>query len=209
MDLKKALLISFVSHCFVLAPLGSFWFFSPRPKNSDIRITYCQVKPPKTELIKVKTEEVNVSALNKAAAEKKMTKAQHARAAARKQEPTKKVDIAPQQKVRELKSIPGTTLPNIPQCVDYYNYIRQEIQRSLRRDYTSEYPEGEVIVAFILNRAGELVSLGIRKDKSIGDEALQRLAYESVRRAAPFREFPKGFSRREITFELPVVFKKR
>lgn len=214
MDFKKALVISFVSHCLVLSPLGSIGIFHPLKKTDEIQITYFQIKPvkiesPSTKPAPVVKEEKQEPSKKEGVFPKKQ-----------KLDIVKKRARAPQIKPQALntplskeniipESIPGTTLPNTPQCVTYYNYIREEIRRELERNYKPEHEEGEVGVSFGINQTGKLIELGIRDERSSKDVVLRRLAYESIKNTSPFKSFPKGLTMEQISFNLTVVFKKK
>lgn len=228
MGLKKALFISFISHCFILTPVGNFWFITSNKKTNDMQIIYYKTTPQITEAIKTtqipkeekslqKTDlrQPSIQPINKEALTLEKIKKEKSQIVKK----TKPLQVkAPDIKLQELmpsakenilpSSIPGTTLPNTPECINYYQYIREEIRRFLKQNYTSEYEEGDVIVSFALNQKGELVSLNINEEKSCGDPVLHRLSYESIKNASPFKPFPKGLLQKQISFNLTVVFKK-
>jgi len=230
MDFKKAIFISVVSHCLFLAPLGSLGLFSPAKKTNEVQITYYKIKPPETKSAKPKKKKkatkrikmVPVSVKETAVTKKKEPKTQTKPKIV---PPTQKaVKITKKKKVPKSKpkskrpiiqekaipeSIPGTTLPNTPECISYYHYIREAIRRSLEKTYRPDHAEGEIVAAFVLNRNGRLRNLRGAGGRSSRDPFLRRLSMESIKRAAPFKSFPEGLELKEISFSLTVVFKKR
>jgi TonB family protein len=99
-------------------------------------------------------------------------------------------------------------MPHTPECVNYYKYIREEIRRFLKRYYTNEYREGDVMVSFVLAQNGQLTSLNIVNNRSSDDPGLRSLSYKSIQSAAPFKPFPKNLDQKEISFNLSILFKK-
>jgi len=64
--------------------------------------------------------------------------------------------------------------------------------------------QGTVIVRFVLDREGRLANVEIAR--SSGQFALDRLALQSVRRAAPFPPPPAGLAASALTFQVPFDF---
>lgn len=219
MNLKNAIFISFVGHCCVLAPLGNIWFFTPNKKSPDVQIVYYKINPPVesrvTKPAPALTKEAPAAQLPKAeplTIEKKQTK--QARTAKRTRPLKPQTPPAKPEETAQVKSsvipasIPGTTVPNTREGVSYYRYVREEIRRFLKRYYTSEYEEGDVMVSFVLNQNGDLASLNIVNNKSSASQDLRNLSYKSIQSASPFKPFPKTLNQEEISFNLTVVFKK-
>lgn len=216
MDFKKALFISFIGHCFLLTPLGNFGIFSPQKKTDNLQITYYKMPPQKAEALRTTAPAPSAQPLEKQPPAQEKRKREKSQVIRRIKPPqVKPSDLKPEEIVSPKKenirppSIPGTTLPNTPECMTYYHYIREEIRRFLKRNYTPEYEEGDVIVSFLLNQAGELAALNIVEDKSSNSPALRKLSYESIRNAAPFKPFPKGLTLKQISFNLTIVFKQK
>lgn len=217
MDLKKALFISFMGHCFILAPVVDIGKFFPDKKTPDIQVTYYHVSPPKVESPKAVTSQVKAREAQSETPKRALPVAPPAPPKKIKSQIVKKVrppKVAPAQQAIQQKeqiipdSIPGTTLPNTPECMGYYNYIRHEIRRSLEKRYKPELGEGDVFVNFSLMQTGELMNLKIIREKSIEDPVLNNLACESIKDAAPFKSFPKGIDLKQISFSLTIVFKR-
>ena len=230
MDFKKALFISFLGHCCIAIPLGHFWIFNPREPLKDTQVTYFQIKPPKIEPVKVveaqKSEKAPVGITqslpqqaNLSTGPTKLTAVvrhrPHRPKIAKKINKVNPIEVKPQVNNPAPKdkaapeSIPGTTMPNTPSCLNYYYYIREQIRRNLEKVYNPQDGEGEVAVTFVLTQAGELAGVKIIEEKSSPDPALHRLSYASLKGASPFKPFPKGLSLQQISFNLTIVFKKQ
>lgn len=229
MDFKKAIFISLVGHCLLLAPLGSLGLLSPAKEVKEVQITYYKIGPPEIKSVKPEKEKKVVEKIKMAPLSVKET------AVTKKDNPqlSKPKAIPSEQKAVEItkkksipkppprlkgpiieekaipESIPGTTLPNTPECISYYHYIRETIRRSLEKTYRPDHAEGEVVAAFILNREGRLKNLRVVGGRSSSNPFLCRLSMESIKKAAPFKSFPEGLELKEISFSLTVVFKKR
>ena len=219
MNLKNALFISFVGHCCVLAPLGNIWFFTPNKKSADVQIVYYKINPPIENRITKPAPALTkeVPAVQPPKEEPLTIEKNQARQTrlAKKTRPLKarmprpKPEETAQAKSSVIpSSIPGTTLPNTPECVSYYKYVREEIRRFLKKHYTQEYEEGDVMVSFALNQGGEVVSLSIINNRSSDNADLRNLSYRGIQDVSPFRPFPKNLSQKQISFNLTVVFKK-
>jgi TonB family protein len=85
-------------------------------------------------------------------------------------------------------------------------------------DREIEYPspasrqrrEGQVTVAFTLDRSGRLTSLTIAPGGESAFDPFNREAIRAVRRASPyFRPFPESVNDEELTFRLPIIFTLR
>lgn len=228
MDIKSALFISLVSHCFILGPLGNLGLFSPTKKINEPQVNYYKAPLLKAEIHK----ETDVKKASEAprpaqiANEQKSPPAVEPRRLEQKPQMAEKAERPPcppeageAEKPRETpspktqniipESIPGTTLPNTPECVTYYQYIREEIRRFLKRNYTSAYEEGDVGISFSLIQTGELSGIEIIDEKSSKDSRLRRLSYESIKTSAPFKPFPKGLPQKQIFFNLSIIFKHK
>ncbi|MCM8781624.1 MAG: hypothetical protein NC828_01000 [Candidatus Omnitrophica bacterium] len=222
MDFKKALFISFLSHCFILTPIGNLGFFQPEKKiTKDIQITYYQIKPPKIEPLREQatiSKKENIQPDKSGMVEIKRP-SRKMRPSLNKQSKITKIANSPEMKpVKNVllskenaipDSIPGTTLPNTPECMHYYNYIREEIRCSLEKKYKPHYEEGEVGISFVLNHEGELVSIKILEGKSSDDPFLHQLSCEAIKAASPFKSFPEGLKLKQISFNLAILFKRR
>jgi len=229
MDIKKAFLYSFAGHCFILAPMANLWVFSHAPKTNEIKVTYFKAVAPVPKVIKMAEPtgtavQVPANPVLTAQHTKKITRPRHA---AGKTKPPQIKPPEPAQKAAApvaaassmiampkaedifSSSIPGTTLPNTPECMNYYRYIREKILESLKRNYAEECEEGEVNVNFELRQTGELINLTIIKEKSSRDTLLLKITYESIEGAAPFKPFPRGLAQKEISFHIPIAFKHR
>ena len=66
--------------------------------------------------------------------------------------------------------------------------------------------QGTVIVAFAISRAGALVSA--RVTRGSGDAALDAVAKTLVERAAPFPAPPNGVGEKDLSFTVPIRFKR-
>lgn len=219
MNFKRALFISLIGHCFVLTPLGNLGMLFPNKKINEPQVNYCKIAPLKTETYK----KLDAKKAAKAIKAAKIPNEQKSLRSAEPSQPKEKSQIIKKAKRPRMKkpreaplpknetvvpeSIPGTTLPNTPEFVTYYQYIREEIRRFLKQNYTSIYEEGDVAVSFALNQAGELISIEILNAKSSNDSELRRLSYESIKSSSPFKPFPRGLSQEEISFNLSIIFK--
>lgn len=108
-----------------------------------------------------------------------------------------------------LEPTPGTILPNTPECISYYHYLREAIRDRLEKEYRSGYGEGAVCVSFTLNQTGELANINIVEGRVPVDPSLKGVAYNSVKKISPFKSFPKNLTLKQISFTLTIVFKKR
>jgi len=230
MNLQKAFVISVVSHFLIFAPLGGLKIFSlMSKKEADVQINYYRLKPLKIESVKLTTKN-KIAEAEKAPPPFIKEKPQQVKKESKYvevkeiEQPQKKEELVkapgpkkgppkprpePARKELSYEAIPGTTLPNTPECQNYYLYIREKIRRQLEKEYKYKHGEGMVAVAFVLSRWGELSEIKILKDKSIGEPIHYRLAYESLKGAAPFKAFPEEVNLSRISFNLTVVFKEK
>ncbi|MCX5715894.1 MAG: hypothetical protein NTV07_03355 [Candidatus Omnitrophica bacterium] len=206
MKLKYAVFISFVGHCALLAPLANFGVpFPDIKKVNAVEVTYCPAKPqaitqPQVQAPQDRRVQIENKKIGQAAAKRHSQNRPRKQAASRAVKPEKAAVPA---------SIPGTTLPNTPECVSYYQYIREEIRQGLEREYRSEYGEGDVAVNFDLLRNGRLINLEVIEAFSVNIPVLHRIARDSIKLASPFRAFPAGLEQSQISFSLTITFKKK
>jgi TonB family protein len=214
MKLRNALLISFAGHYCVFAPLGNIWVPAPDKKNPPAQVVYYKVNPPLEVKSDVKAE-VKSPPPKEEPIRVEKGRAGQARPV-RKSRPVKTQQPSSQPvQTAQVKpnaappSIPGTSLPNTPECVSYYSYMREKIRHILEKYYTPGYEEGDVAVKFVLNPNGELIGLNIINSRSSDSEELRDLAKRSIQSAAPFKPLPKNLNQEQISFNLPVVFKQK
>jgi TonB family protein len=69
--------------------------------------------------------------------------------------------------------------------------------------------EGEVFVRFVVGPDGSLRDIRIIDDRSSTNGFLRSAAFEAVRDAAPFAEFPAGVSLGEISFTCEISFARK
>jgi len=228
MNLTKALAISAIGHFVIMLPLGNLCGLIPRPKPADLQISYYKIasleSEPKKKAARTDTAESikTPRALQKqetgAAIEKPVPKkplsektntARRRIAAAAKPPKIKPQEAAPvKRESGPPPSIPGTTMPNTPECMSYYKYIREEIKKFLKQNYSRDYAEGDVNISFVINQNGELADLDVIEERSSINSILRRLSYDSVQSSSPFKPFPKSLLQKQISFNLTVVFKK-
>lgn len=92
---------------------------------------------------------------------------------------------------------------------DYYGIILTRLE-SVKR-YPDEARklgrEGKVLVRFVLDRSGKVLSCRIEKGSGLA--AIDREVMDMVRKAAPFPPFPDSIVRDELVLVAPVVFSLR
>jgi|GEM_PF-6347471 outer membrane biosynthesis protein TonB len=225
MDIKKAFIYSFVSHCFIVLPMANLWVFSQAPKTNEIKVTYFKAAPAQKIEATGGASQIPANPVLTAKQPKKIARPRHAagkpkppqikppvttaKAAAPAAGTASSIIAMPKAEDIFSSSIPGTTLPNTPECMNYYRYIREKILGSLKRNYVEDCEEGEVHVNFELRQTGELINLAVIEEKSSKDPLLLKITYESIEGAAPFKPFPKGLAQKEISFHIPIAFKHR
>lgn len=64
--------------------------------------------------------------------------------------------------------------------------------------------EGQPVIAFTLNKNGQLMEL--RLDRTSGYQLLDRAALEAVKHAAPYPEIPAPLKLNTFQFKLPISF---
>jgi outer membrane biosynthesis protein TonB len=222
MGFKRALLISILGHCFIIVPLGNLWMLVPRKKAEDFQIVYYKTTPIEIENTKdlkiqkttsVQQPQKPKPITKKTAAVKKTENQKPQETQKSMTEQARPPETAPREALIPKKedfippSIPGTTLPNTPECVSYYQYIREKIRLFLKKNYVAEYDQGDVGISFALTQSGELASLSINERVSSDDPFLRHLACDSIKTSTPFKPFPKGINQKQISFSLTVVFK--
>ncbi|MCP4653533.1 MAG: TonB family protein [Candidatus Omnitrophica bacterium] len=107
----------------------------------------------------------------------------------------------------ELSNTPqDKDLENIPAYVDYYNLIRNRIQRNAYYYYDSS-KEGKVILNFKVLNDGSLGNASL--NATLGNNSfLKKIALKSVKDAAPFPAFPDELSSYPgIQFNINIYFK--
>lgn len=219
MNFKRALFISVLGHCCLLAPLGSLWFPIPDKKSDDLKVVYYKITPPPDNSTAVtakkaekKEESAQIQTIKKAEAPKKTRpakiKAAHTKP---KEAPTLPAPPVPAAAKDNIVPpvIPGTNFPYTPECLSYYKYIREEIRSSLKQRYSNNYNEGLVDIRFEVDRTGELLALNVVKEKSSYDVTLYELTCETIKKISPFKPFPKGISQTQLNFHYQVEFKHR
>ena len=131
--------------------------------------------------------------------------------------------VMPVIAVRQVQSASVPVIPYSAPVVKPLRSVRTKIPVSLLDKYFGEikakivgnliYPmyarkegmEGYVNVLFKILRNGDLVFEKIEKNSQYG--TLNRSAIKTIKISAPFMPFPKGISRRSLTFLIKVHFK--
>lgn len=230
--LRQALVVSVICHGVFFVPAVNMRIFTPEQKPCQIKVTYRYEKPvetpPAVQVTQAPEQNLPITVLKQegspavSSGAEKMDKAKREKLmlAERARRNSKKgPEIKPtlQEAAKTgsapvvpavVDSIPGTTMPNTAECMSYYQYIRDRIQRYMKKGYKSLYPEGVVAVSFVLNSDGELAELDIVREKSSPDHNLHQITYDCLRDASPFMPLPKSLKRRQISFNLTIVFKK-
>lgn len=90
---------------------------------------------------------------------------------------------------------------------NYFGKLKEKIHISLRRTYrdAGDMP-GVVTLYFVLNPEGNLVRAGILEKDSDAGASLQQTALDSLKRSAPFGDFPPDLGNGPVAFSLKVYF---
>jgi protein TonB len=87
----------------------------------------------------------------------------------------------------------------------YSSLVYGHLQRFKGYPASANSAIARVVVRFVLNRAGNVLSASV--GKSSGNAALDAEALATVRRANPFPPFPEGKTNAQETFSAPMDFK--
>ena len=87
----------------------------------------------------------------------------------------------------------------------YYEKIRDKIKKQAYKNYT-KFEEGEVYLSFIISSDGLLKDTNLFKDKSSANDFLQDIALSSVKKAAPYPEFPPDLNFPQLSFNVIISF---
>lgn len=231
-EFRKAFIISVIGHCLLFIPRwdANFLFNEKRPVSQP-EISYI----PEPTIIKATNKLITTAKSNKSSSIKKFAKdkVDKLKSKVNDGERLKTVLLKkfPQHKYKKEKntnhkktasldggvkkvdskdnSIPGTTLPNTPECIDYYHSIRAKIKERLDSNYNDYYGEGNVFVIFTILSNGYLENVNIVKSKSTNDLELFDIALNSIQEASPFAPFPENLTKKEILFNVNIIFKKK
>lgn len=121
---------------------------------------------------------------------------------------TTRVDIFDVDRKLSLPSLTGQKITN-PQYLSYNDTIRAQIRS---RAYVfinhPDFISGKVYITFVLTSQGILKDIKIKESKTIANSFLKQISLRSVREAAPFPPFPKGFDYPEFTFNIMISYEK-
>lgn len=87
----------------------------------------------------------------------------------------------------------------------FQNYASRIWQKIAERGSGGIHVEGIVVISFSLNVAGEIRTLHIAQ--SSGNEALDALALDRIKTAAPFGPAPANISEADLVFDVPIHFR--
>lgn len=95
-----------------------------------------------------------------------------------------------------------------PVLLSYFSAIREQIQQAAnsRPWLSGELTQGLVYVSFELTSNGAVQGLKIVADRSVPSEALQDVALQIVKHAAPFPPFPPSMPDPSKTIVVPLEF---
>jgi len=93
-----------------------------------------------------------------------------------------------------------------PIYLAYYQSIREQISRSIRKHYPQGTQEGQVLLNFVLFSDGHLKEVVATGEKSFHYRKLKEIATRSVIEASPFPPFPKKLQRPFIPFRVMITF---
>ncbi len=88
--------------------------------------------------------------------------------------------------------------------LDYRALVSEHLRRFVHKQVAATYGSGRVVVGFLLNREGQVLSSRI--EASSGNAALDREALAVVSRANPFPPFPPAKTQAQDSFSWPVQF---
>ncbi len=66
---------------------------------------------------------------------------------------------------------------------------------------------GDVLLHFVLDKSGNLESVGLIPDKNMSDVSLQQKALLGVKSAAPFPPLPEAWPKRNTSFTIRLIFR--
>lgn len=92
--------------------------------------------------------------------------------------------------------------------ISYYQLIREDIRKHVNRYYGTSSEEGVVYLIFRLLRNGTLKKASVDTIKSVKSPLLRKIAIRSVNSASPFPPFPKALAKKELTFIVPIIFRR-
>ena len=97
-------------------------------------------------------------------------------------------------------------LKNNPAYTNYYRLVREKIRVSAYNNYNRKV-KGEVIIAFLVSRDGQLKDIEL-SSYSISSRVLKAIALKSVKQSAPFPAFPTELSKySQLKFSISIQFK--
>jgi TonB family protein len=221
---KTALLFSAVLHIFLLFNWPIYrHLFTERKNPGDIEITYLKLNdivqkpaeaPARRSLLQPEVSQPAklVTEAKPAAEAKAPPKAE----AAKKEQPRTdkeeseqvsrvviKQPIVPQ--IQATASVDMQGLRLMPSS--YSQSVRNRIIENL--DMMKSVVEGQVCVRFVVYSDGKLKDVRIVDERSSSNGFLRSAAFDAVKGAAPFAEFPSGVNLPEITFTCEISFSRR
>ena len=204
LPLKGAILISVIIHAFFIMPFH----------NLDLKDT-ARVKKPLTVNYYIEEEPKPVVRPSLPVRDVKITETPRVNLAKKvetKPSPTARAETAKEKSDRsksEEDALKQARIKSTKDYINYYSLIREKIRQRLKVNYKSFYAEGDVRLAFTLDRNGALSDVHIEDDGSVADKGLRDISAASVREASPFPTFPRALSLPKMSFNLIVTFKKR
>ncbi|MEW6170299.1 MAG: TonB family protein [Candidatus Omnitrophota bacterium] len=110
--------------------------------------------------------------------------------------------------LKEIVRLPQVSSPVMknPAYVSYYQVVRDKIKSVAFLNSTIP-SGGEVFLSFVLDADGQLLAIQIIDDRSIDNPQLRNLAYNFIKQAAPFPQFPRELKHPKLSFNVIIEFK--
>ena len=197
---RIAFLLSLSIHLFALSA-GHIFHKPAEHKKPEIEVTYII-----SEASKYKVSEKFIDELpKKYDLKKKETKSASQKKATPKDSGITKADV----RDKDERYVEEKELRQLEDYIQYYELIRQEIKQKIDKNYTARGKEGRVEIVFTLNRFGVLRNIDVDEENITENLYLRSVALKSVKVAAPFPAFPSSLGRKELTFSIAIIFRKK
>jgi len=197
---RAALAISLSLHIFAVSAGGLFRGKPPVEKEREIEVAYLLAETPE--------EVINEEIIENLPKEYDLRK-EELRQSAREKKVAEDGSVKAEGALSEEQYLEQKELERLEEYIQYYELIREKIKKLVARNYRASRKEGAVEVAFVLDKKGALKNVSVDDANSAPCEALRETALKSIKQCSPFPPPPEALGKRDITFSLAIIFKRK
>lgn len=221
---RIAMLFSIGLHSVLFSPLLGFISHPIKSYNTNIEVTYINIKEKELATKPIPIEEAKVSLQKE---RKSLSKDKEVPKHIKPKEPKEKKISKKREPLRKPKSSQkkiikmadaydrAIDLSSISfsngwsDSLNYLHTIRNKINLYVHRNYDVSMGEGEAVIHFVLKPDGTVQSASIIRDSLGTNNRLRKLCLDSIYRSSPFKSFPKDLDLPQAAFNICISFNKK